>query len=91
MDARTATSKAETTFHTGDVAADENAHRGQLADREWRVDDKEPFQRSGEGPLISFMLHRMSFGTKRTCRSHSAMSAIGDKGDIASGGLDIRC
>jgi len=26
MDARTATSKAETTFHTGDVAPDENAH-----------------------------------------------------------------
>jgi len=30
------------------VAPDENAHRGQLADSEWRVDDKELFQRSGE-------------------------------------------
>jgi len=28
--ARTATSKAETTFHTGDVAPDENAYRGQI-------------------------------------------------------------
>jgi len=26
MDARTATSKAETAFHTGDMAPDENAH-----------------------------------------------------------------
>jgi len=54
MDARTATSKAETTFHTGDVEPDENAHRGQLADSEWWVDDE------ARRPLISFMLHRMS-------------------------------
>jgi len=28
--AKTATSKAETTFHTGDVGPDENAYRGQI-------------------------------------------------------------
>jgi hypothetical protein len=55
MDAKTATSKAETTFHTGDVAPDENAHRGQ-----WPVDDKELFQRSGEATAYQFLLHRMS-------------------------------
>ena len=40
MDAKTATSKAETTFHTGDVAPDGNAHpEAKLADSEWWVED----------------------------------------------------
>jgi hypothetical protein len=60
MDARTATSKAETTFHTGDVAPDENAHRGQLADNEWRATIRNYSNAAARRPFISFMLHRMS-------------------------------
>jgi hypothetical protein len=84
MDARTATSKAETTFHTGDVAPDENAHRGQLADSEWRGDDKEQFQRSGEATVYQFYAapHESAFGTKRTSQHAQPMSAFGGKADI---------
>ena len=81
MDARTATSKAETTFHTGEVAPDENAHRGQLADSEWRVDDKELFQRSGEATAYQFYaaLHMSAFGTKRTSTTEFRCPLLGVK------------
>jgi hypothetical protein len=53
MDARTATSKAETTFHTGDVALMKMlTEEGGLADRIRTI----PTQRR---PFMSFMLHRM--------------------------------
>jgi hypothetical protein len=39
MDARTPTSKAETTFRTGDVAPEKNLTEGRLADSEWWVED----------------------------------------------------
>ena len=85
MDARTATSKAETTFHTGEVAPDENAHRGQLADSEWRVDDKELFQRSGEAAVYQFYAapHESAIGTKQTSGHAQPMSAFGGKADIS--------
>ena len=55
MDATTATSKAETAFHIGDVAPDENA--GRLADSEWWVEDNDYFNAAARRPFISFMLH----------------------------------
>jgi len=66
--ARTATSKAETTFHTGDVAPDENAYRGQIGGQ--RVADREKglFQRSGEATIYQLYAapRESAFGTKRT-------------------------
>ena len=70
MDARTATSKAETTFHTGDVAPDENAYRGQIGGQRVAGRGKGLFQRSGEAAVYQFYAapHESAYGTKRTSR-----------------------
>src|SRR6516165_553047 len=89
MDATTATSKAETAFHIGDVAPDENA--GRLG---W-VEDNDYFNAAARRPFISFMLHCICLllaqsghpdalnqcpllGVKRTSRGHAPMSGFFD-------------
>ena len=60
MDARTATSKAETTFHTGDVALMKMLTEGRLADSVWRIEEKDYSNAAARRPFISCMLHRVS-------------------------------
>jgi hypothetical protein len=66
--ARTATSKAETTFHTVDVAPDENAYRGQIGGQRVADRGKGLFQRSGEATIYQLYAapRESAFGTKRT-------------------------
>ena len=73
--------------HGGQLTASSDGKNGSLFQFDLPIGSIE----KGSAGVLKFQTELMSaFGTKRTWRSRSVMSAFGGKADIPSGHLDVR-